>query len=159
MKRHLGASELVDLHLGESGGAAGARAARHLDACDRCRGTAADLAFVERALQPGPDQPPPRDGLARVMAALEQAPQPRSVVAPWLGAVTTSLAGVVAGAAAIAAAGTLLLAPALADRVPLDPVGAGLALAALGFFGLGSFATLALTPVLLLEARPGSGRH
>lgn len=115
-----------------------------------------EASWVERALAEAPDEPAPGDGLARVMAEIERTPQVPAPGPGWTPAVAASLLGVAVGAGLIAWGGAWLMdAPQLLGySVPsLGPV-ARLGLAALAFFGTGSFATLALAPVLLLESGP-----
>lgn len=110
--------------------------------------------WIERTLAEAPDEPAPGDGLARVMAEIAHTPQAPVRGAVWTPALAATFAGVLAGAAVIAWVGAWLLGSpqVLGVSVPSLHPAAGLGLAALVFFGAGSFATLALAPVLLLES-------
>jgi len=153
---HPGPSELIDLHFGELSGAARERVARHVAACQSCREAVEAHAWLERSLSEAPEELPPSDGLARVLAAVEGTPQATLPAPGWTAAAASSVAGVAVGAALIWALGLWLLgsplfpAALLPERLGSAP---GFGLAALVFFGIGSFATLAMAPVLLMESR------
>lgn len=147
-------ADLLDLHFGEAEGARRARIASHVKECPGCYETLADLEWVESSLAAVPEEEPPANGLERVMERVARerraAPRPNG----WLIPMAASLAGVAAGAAAIYAAGARILASVPASPTPLlEParVVSGFGLAALVFFGIGSFVTLALAPVLMME--------
>jgi anti-sigma factor RsiW len=155
---HPSSADLLDLHFEEAEGSRRDRLAAHAEGCPRCRETLAELAWIERALAVRPEEGPPADGLERVLerVAGERPTVPRAN--GWLAPVVATLAGVGIAAAAIYAAGAWLLPAALPPMTPtplLDPARAvsGFGLATLGFFGIGSFVTLALAPVLLMEAQ------
>ena len=153
---HPGPGELIDAASGELRGAARERVDRHLEGCPRCRATAVGLAWLERTLAAAPEESPPSGGLARLLDEVERTPQASRRGQGWAAPVAASLAGVAAGAGLIWAAGVWLMGSPLLGGIPLpEPLGAapGFGLAAVAFFGIGSFATLALAPVLLLESR------
>lgn len=129
---HPTAAELLDLHFSEAAPARAARLAAHVAGCAACHARLADLEWVERELGGWPDEAPPADGLARVIARIEslQAPvaRPRRVPA----AVLPSAAAILAGAAAVVFGGVQ---------------------AALAFLAAGSLVTLSLAPTLILESQ------
>jgi anti-sigma factor RsiW len=158
ISRHPGASELIDLHFGELEGAAREGVAGHVSRCPRCRAAAEELAWLDRSLADAPEELPPPDGLARLLAQVEGTPRAGAPGPGWTAAVASSLAGVAGAAGLIWALGIWLLGAPMLTGMPLtERLGAapGFGLAALVFFGIGSFATLAIAPVLLMESRTG----
>lgn len=68
---HLTAEALADLDEGLLAEDRAASAQRHVDGCDRCRGTSADLTSIRATLRAGSDPGPmPADVVARIEAAL-----------------------------------------------------------------------------------------
>jgi anti-sigma factor RsiW len=144
-------ADLLDLHFGELAGPRQERAAGHVAVCPRCREELAAVSWVDRSLAGLPDEEPPVDGLERVLARVEaEGGVPgRPALGPdagWVTPVAATLAGVGLGTGAIYAGGAWL--SAAAGGV------SGFAVAALAFFGIGSLVTLALAPVLLMDAQP-----
>jgi len=153
---HPGPAELLDLRLGELSGTRRARVERHLVDCPECAREAAALEEIESALAAAPELEPPADGLARVMAEIDGSRAALAAPAGWERAAAASLCGMAAATGAIYAAGSWLLRSPLVERLPWSGAlgtASGFGLAALGFFALGSFVTLAIAPVLLMEAR------
>jgi len=144
---HPPSGDLLDLHFGELAGPRRERTAAHVAACPRCREELAAVVWVDRSLAALPDEDPPADGLERVLARVDGAPggPSRTPRGGWLPPVAATVAGVGLGTAAIYAGGAWLSASAGGVS--------GFAVAALAFFGIGSFVTLALAPVLLIEAQ------
>ena len=153
---HPSPGELVDLHFGESRGTRGSTVARHASECARCRAALADMEWLEGSLTTLPEEAPPPDGLDRVLARVAAAGPTRDRNARWVVPLAATVAGVGAGAGAIYAAGSWLAGASPAAATPLlESVRAasGIGMAALAFFGIGSFVTLALAPALLMEAQ------
>jgi hypothetical protein len=151
-------ADLLELHLEEVEGARRGHLAAHVERCPQCRETLSELAWIEGSLGALTEEEPPADGLERVLerVAGERPAVPRAN--GWVFPLAATLTGVGFGAAAIYAAAVWLLATALPPIAPtplLEPARAvsGFGLATLGFFGIGSFITLALAPVLLMEAQ------
>jgi hypothetical protein len=127
---HPSPGELLEMHFGELDERA--RCAAHVASCAECARLLTEVEAVERALAPGLGDAPPADGLDRVLARVEG----------------------------------LRSTPARRDH-PLRVVGPGLGVAALGavavhqggafgflvFLAAGALVTLALAPVLILEAQ------
>jgi anti-sigma factor RsiW len=162
---HPQAQLLTALALGEVDATTRQRLAGHLATCPTCRAEVASLEDTLASLADWPDEAPPTDGLERVLARLAPSPErPRVAAASngWLAATLRCLAGVSAGATLIYLLGTHLATLSLWTRLtvaaPLRTFGA-IGLAALVFFVIGSFFTLALTPVLLLERSEVEGRQ
>lgn len=110
------------------------------------------MEWVDASLAALPDEDPPADGLERVLARVDARPPAKERPVRWLAPLAASLGGVAAGTAAIVLGGGWL---AGAPAGPLGAAGAasGFGVAALAFFGIGSFVTLALAPALLMEAQ------
>ncbi len=142
------------------------RLSDHVAGCTACRAAVTSLAETAAALAAWPDEDPPDDGLERVLARIATPREaPRAVAAVptgWLGAALRILAGVLLGAGVISLLGaqlaTLPLWTRLSLAAPLRAWG-GIGLAAIIFFVIGSFFTLALAPVLLLERSEAEGRR
>jgi hypothetical protein len=130
--RHPSPGELLELHFGELPAPRRDEAAAHVRDCASCRAFLADVAWAERALLAGPDEAPPADGLARVLARIDTLRPARQTRTHWLRAATPSAAAALAGAFAVHQGGVV---------------------AALAFFAVGSVVTLALAPVLILESQ------
>jgi hypothetical protein len=130
--RHPGHGELLELHFGEADEPARVAAEAHVRDCAACAAFLADLRWVERVLAGGPAEAPPADGLERVLARIESVRPARRRKAHWLRAALPSAAALVSGFAAAHLGGVA---------------------AALAFFALGSIATLAVAPVLILESQ------
>jgi len=148
--------DLVDLHFGEVEGRRRETIAAHVQACSRCREEMAAVVWVDGALAAQPEEPPPADGLERVLSRIGPAQRLRGRPASWVAPLAAGLAGLGGGATAIFALGTWLLdLPRLAQWSVVEParIASGLGLAALAFFAIGSFVTLALAPALLMEAQ------
>jgi anti-sigma factor RsiW len=155
---HPSPADLLELHFQEAEGARRDRLAAHAEGCPGCRETLAELAWIERSLAALPEEEPPADGLERVLERVAGERPAVPGVNGWLAPVVATLAGVGIAAATIYAVGAWLVSTALPPVTPtplLDPARAvsGFGLATLGFFGIGSFITLALAPVLLMEAQ------
>jgi hypothetical protein len=148
--------ELLDLHFGEARGRQGSRTAAHVAACPRCREEIASVEWVERSLAALPEEAPPADGLERVMSHVGGEGRARGRGPGWLGPMAAGVAGLGGSAAVIYGLGAWLLAlPPFAQWCVLEParIASGFGLAALAFFAVGSFVTLALAPALLMEAQ------
>jgi anti-sigma factor RsiW len=153
---HPSPTELLELHFDELRGARRHRIATHVSECPRCRETVESLEWVQRSLATLPEEAPPEDGLARVMERIAHSRRPARTRAGWLAPVAASLGGVGAGVGVIYAAGARLLTlPMVAEMPLLEPVKAlsSFGLATLVFFSVGSFVTLALAPVLMMESQ------
>jgi hypothetical protein len=154
---HPSPTDLLDLHFGEAEGRRRARIASHAEECPRCRETLSDLEWVESSLAALPEKEPPAGGLERVLGRVAGERPAAARPNGWMIPVAASLAGVGAGVGIIYAAGARLLTlPMVAEMQLLEPVKAlsSFGLAALIFFGIGSFVTLALAPVLMIESQP-----
>jgi hypothetical protein len=151
---HATASEILDRHFGEAGPSSAAAVDAHVERCAACRTDAEAIAWAEALVGPDPVAAPPADGLQRVLSrvAREPRPVPRRL---WLRAALPSAAVVAAGAVAIHLAGARVLASGLVPEAVLAPLAAltGFGLAAAAFFAAGSLFTLAVVPVLILEAQ------
>ena len=148
--------ELLDLHFGEARGERESRTAAHVAACPRCREELASVEWLESSLAALPEEAPPADGLERVMSRVAGKRRARGRGPGWLGLSAAGAAGVGGSAAVIYGFGAWLLAlPPFAQWSTLEParIASGFGLAALAFFALGSFVTLALAPALLIEAQ------
>ncbi len=153
---HPDQDRLLSLQLGELDDPERGRIETHLRACESCRDDLTLLAETVALLGRGPEEDPPADGLERVLTAIGQARSTTPSGNEWLRPALASLAGVATGGFVIYAAGTWLAAlPSLAQLPLLEPfrVLSGYGLAAFVFFGVGSFVTLALAPMLLLDRR------
>ena len=153
---HPAPGDLVDLHFGEVAGRRRESIAAHVQACPRCREELAGLEWVDGALAAQPEEPPPADGLQRVLSRIGPEQPLRGRPASWMAPLAAGLAGVGAGTTAIFALATWLLdLPRLGQWSMMEParIASGLGLAALAFFAIGSFVTLALAPALLMEAQ------
>jgi anti-sigma factor RsiW len=156
---HPSPTELLDLHFDELRGARRNRLATHVSECPRCRETLSDLEWVESSLAALPEEEPPADGLERVLDRVAGERPAADRPSGWLAPVAASLAGVGGGVGVIYAAGARLLTLPMVAQIPLlEPVKAlsSFGLAALVFFGIGSFVTLALAPALMMESRSHS---
>jgi hypothetical protein len=152
---HPSPSDLLDLHSGVARGARRARIAAHTANCEQCGETVAGLEWLQTTLVALPEEAPPADGLERVLDRVGGARPAPARRGEWVMPLAATLAGVAVGMGAIHEAGARLLAlPFVAELPLLAPVRAasGYGLAALVFFGIGSFVTLALAPVLLIES-------
>lgn len=162
---HPQAHLLTALAFGALDAPAHQRLAGHLATCVSCRAEVAAFEETATALADWPDEAPPADGLERLLARVgevHERPRADDPSAGWLAATLRSLAGVAIGASLIYVLGTHLAALPLWARLPLvAPLRTfgGIGLAALAFFVVGSFFTLALTPVLLLERSEADGRR
>lgn len=130
--RHPGPGELLELHFGELPEAARKAAEAHVGVCSACAAFLDEVRRVERALGTGPDEAPPADGLARVLARIETVRPARERRAHWVRAALPSALALLAGSVAVHQGGLV---------------------AALAFFALGSIVTLAVAPVLILESQ------
>ena len=151
--RHPSPAALLDLHFGESDGAAdGVRA--HVHECPLCRADIEAMSLVERALVLGPEDGPPPDGLERVLARVSTLQPAQARRAEWVRVVAPSAAALAAGAWAVRAGAswlsTLGVVPHAAGPLPAELV--VLSLAALGVLAVGALLTLAVAPVLILES-------
>jgi predicted anti-sigma-YlaC factor YlaD len=124
--------ELIELFFGELEGGRAEACAAHARECSACRDLLADVESAECALRAGPDDAPPPDGLARVLARIEAVPPVRVAQAHWFRTAAPCAAAFLAGAVAVVQGG---------------------AVAALALLALGSIVTLALAPVLILESQ------
>jgi anti-sigma factor RsiW len=153
---HPSPTELLDLHFDELRGPRRNRIAMHVSDCPRCRETVESLEWVQRSLATLPEEAPPEDGLARVMESIAHSRPSVRTRAGWTAPVAASFGGVGAGVGVIYAAGARLLTlPMVAELPLLEPlkVLSSFGLAALVFFSIGSFVTLALAPVLMMESQ------
>jgi predicted anti-sigma-YlaC factor YlaD len=149
-------SEILDLCFGEVPGGRGARIEAHLRECPGCREARAAVEWVDRSLAALPEAAPPADGLERGLERIAVERPGRAARAGWLLPLAATLGGVAAGAGAIYAVGSRILASMPSASGPLlesARVASGFGLAALVFFAAGSFVTLALAPALLMEAQ------
>jgi hypothetical protein len=148
--------DLVDLHFGEGDGRRRKTIAAHVQGCRHCREELGSVESLDRALATLPEEAPPALGLEWVLSRIEQEKPLRGRTGGWLVPLATGLAGVGGGATAIYGLGTWLLAlRPFAQWSVVEParVASGFGLAALVFFAVGSFVTLALAPALLIEAQ------
>jgi anti-sigma factor RsiW len=129
---HPGPGELLELHFGELSEAGRRAAEDHVRECAACTTFLAELRSVDAALAAGPDEAPPPDGLARVLARIETVRPARERKSHWVRAALPSAAALLAGSVAVHQGGLV---------------------AALAFFALGSIVTLAIAPVLILESQ------
>ncbi len=129
---HPTSGELIEMHFGEMEGSAREACAAHARDCAACRDLLTGIEWAERGLLAGPDDAPPPDGLARVLARIEPVRPARARQAHWLRTAAPCAAALLAGSVAVLQGG------------------AG---AALAFLALGSIVTLALAPVLILESQ------
>jgi predicted anti-sigma-YlaC factor YlaD len=153
---HLSPGERLDLHTGAAQGARRDRLAAHVEACGECREALEQLAWLDATLAEWPQPEPPADGLARVLRRVAEV-RPARRRSEWLGAALTSLASVIAGSVLISAVGARLVSLPLLAKLPVHAPLQGLAgagVAALALFAIGSLVTLALAPILLMEAQP-----
>ena len=123
---------LLELHFGELERDLHERCAAHTRDCAACRDLLTEVELAERALRWGPDDAPPPDGLARVLARIEAVPPTRVRQAHWLRTAAPCAGAFLAGSVALLQGG---------------------AVAALALLALGSIVTLALAPVLILESQ------
>jgi anti-sigma factor RsiW len=144
---------LIELYFGEAPTPEREALEAHVKECEACAAFARELGGIERALGSGPDDAPPSDGLARVLARVAAVRPARARRAEWLLAVIPSTAAFLAGAWAIRTGGERLtaLVPG-ASRGLVSPEVLGLSLAALGLVVTGALVTLALAPILILES-------
>jgi predicted anti-sigma-YlaC factor YlaD len=142
--------EILELHFEEAGTDAAA-IAEHLTRCEACRAQSDEVAWVERLVAAGDDEPP-SDGLERLLARVEALPRPATARAPWRRAAAASLLAVGIGAGFIRIVGARVMESGVTGG--LEPVAAlsGFGLAAAVFFAAGSLATLTVAPFLILEA-------
>jgi hypothetical protein len=150
---HPSPGELLELHFGEPGPGQDAVAA-HARECAACGALLAEMSALEVALQAGPDDAPPRDGLERVLARVAAVPPARARRAEWARLAAPSSAVLLAAVWAIRVGSERLLAIDLVSRsVPAPLAGlAGIGLAAAAVLSVGTLLTLALAPVLILES-------
>jgi anti-sigma factor RsiW len=149
-------NELLACALAEAGDNERRRIEEHVRACEACRAYVTLIEDTTSALADWPEEEPPADGLDRVLARVRSARPAGAWRDEWLRPVLASLAGVVLGSLVIYAAGAQILAlPSVAQAPLFGPVKAfsGFGLAALVFFGIGSWVTLALAPMLILESQ------
>jgi hypothetical protein len=130
--RHPTPGELVELHFGEVESARREECEAHVRDCAVCRASRADLEWVERALRQGPEDAPPTDGLARVLARIETVRPARERRAHGLRAALPCAAALAAFVVAAHQGGVV---------------------AALAFLAVGAVVTLSLAPVLILESQ------
>jgi hypothetical protein len=152
---HPDPSDLLALDSPWGASARSARLSAHVSECGTCRETLAALADVERAIGGLPDASPPEEGLARVLERVRGS-RPGRIARASLAPLVAGAVGVGAAVLLIACLGLRLLQlPPLAGLPLLAPLrtASGMGLAALAFFALGSFVTLALAPVLLIESQ------
>jgi hypothetical protein len=150
---HPSPGALLDLHFGEPGPAPDAVLA-HVGDCRECGAFLADLRGLETELRVGPEDAPPRDGLARVLARVATVHPVRARRAEWMRLAAPSSAVLLAAAWAIRVGSERLLALDLVPQfVPAPLAGlAGIGLAAAAVLGVGTLVTLAVAPVLILES-------
>ena len=129
---HPTTGELLELHFGEADPLRRDGLSTHVGGCAACRALGEDLEWTERVLATGPDDAPPADGLARVLARVEASRPARRRPSPRLRAALPCAAALLAGSAAVLQGG---------------------AAAALAFFAVGSLLTLSIAPVLILESQ------
>jgi hypothetical protein len=153
--RHPSPGGLLELHFEETAGAEREALDLHVRACPRCASLLADVRAVEQALSPREDDAPPPDGLQRVLARVEHLEPARARRAAWARVALPSAAALAAGAWAVRAGAERLASAGLVPASPIGPLSGdllGLALAALGVLAAGAAVTLALAPILILEA-------
>jgi len=152
--QHLSPNERLDFAACEPSARPAALVA-HVASCADCRAASDELAWVDQTLAEWEVPEPPLDGLERVLHRVAEL-RPLQRQSEWLRAALSSLAGVACGSLLISLAAARFAAlPWLAQlsaHAPLQGL-AGLGLAALAFFALGSLVTLALTPILIMEAQ------
>jgi hypothetical protein len=156
MSGHPTPGDLLELHFGEVEGPRREAIAGHVQGCPRCREELASVESVDRALAALPDEAPPVDGLERVLDRISKERPLRGRTAGWLVPLAAGLAGVGGATTVIFALGAWLMRlPHFAEWSVAEParIASGLGLAALAFFAVGSFVTLALAPALLMEAQ------
>lgn len=154
---HPGLALLLDAHFGEATALERERVQRHAAACAPCAGLLRDFGWAEAALGGGLDAAPPVDGLERVLlraaAARPQAAPARRRT--WLRAATPTALALAGGAWGIGSLGVRLLGAGLAPEAGLAALATlwGFGVAAAAFFAAGSLVTLAIAPLLILEAQ------
>ncbi len=154
---HPRANELLALGLGEMDEAARRPIEAHANTCEACRAQLTRLADLVSTLSAWEDEEPPARGFERLLDAVGRSQMARPNGDRGLGPLLSGLAAVLAGGLVIHLAGARLAAlPYLAQLPLLEPLRAlfGLGIAAVVFFGIGSFVTLALSPMLILDLRP-----
>ena len=124
--------DLLELHFGELAPERSGAVSAHLRDCAACRGLVADVAWAEDVLLAGPEEAPPADGLQRVLARVEAVRPAHARRQHWIRTVGPCAAAVLAGGVAAHQGGALAL---------------------LALVAVGSILTLALAPVLILEAQ------
>jgi predicted anti-sigma-YlaC factor YlaD len=152
---HPSPDALIERHFGEASDGESARLDAHLRGCAECSAFVAELARLERALAPGQDDAPPRDGLERVLVRVAALPPARRRRPEWALAVLPCALALLAGGWAVRAGADQLRAFGLVSSASWGPLSGellGLSLAALGLVVLGALVTLALAPVLILES-------
>jgi predicted anti-sigma-YlaC factor YlaD len=159
--KHPSPAALLELHFDESAGAERQELAAHVRQCPSCGALLDDVGRLERALAAGPDDGPPPEGLERVFARVALVQPARARRAEWARAALPGAAALLTGWWAIRAGADRLAAlgvvPGSFAGSPAGDV-LSLTLSALGVVGVGALLTLALAPVLILEAQCGSLR-
>jgi predicted anti-sigma-YlaC factor YlaD len=159
--RHPSPAALLELHFEESTGAERAALAEHVRQCPPCATLLEEVLRLERALAAGPDDAPPPDGLQRVLARVARTQPARARQAEWARAAVPGAAALLAGWWAIRTgaerAASLGLVPgSLAGSLSGDLL--GLSLSALAVVAFGAVVTLAIAPVLILDAARSAPR-
>lgn len=155
--KHPSPAALLELQFDEAVGAEREALAAHVRQCPTCGLFVDEVRQLEQALAAGPDDVPPPDGLARVLARVEGLEPIRRRRAEWARAFVPGVAALLAGTWATRA-GADWLAAVLPAPYAGSATGALLAvsLSALAVLALGVLVTLAAAPVLILESRRGS---
>jgi len=159
--KHLTEEDLIAYACGNPSGEGLDAAKAHLGECSLCAASVKETRSILEGLERLPIVPPPTFAWSRLQARVQATSQPgRAPEEPrWLALALAHVGAVLAAAALIVASGAWLssseLWAALA-QIPaaraLGPTGA----TALCFFGIGTLASLALTPALWWESRSTS---
>jgi hypothetical protein len=154
---HPGLALLLDAHFGEASASERDGVARHSATCAECAGRLRDFGWAEAALGGGLDATPPVDGLERVLLRVAAA-RPKTAPArrrTWRRAAAPGALALAGGAWGIGTLGARLLGAGLAPEAGLASFATlwGFGVAAAAFFAAGSLVTLAIAPLLILEAQ------
>ncbi len=160
---HLREEDMVSLVFDELDGDERAAGAAHLRACQDCSSSFDHLVQAAGLLSKEPMEPAPPFAWSKIRARIERSTSSHSDWSEpaWMPLVLGNIAGIVIVVAAIVLAGAWLENAPVWSTIRTWPLPRGVgprSLTALIFFGAGSLATLALTPIFWWESRH-PGKH